>query len=166
MQQGEAAHAAGDMGGFDTFEELKEGNELGGAPRGERKGRMRVGDANSDDDEDSDDSDGEGGDGQMGADLRDGDSEDDVDLYAAFESEEERGALANGVFPRCEVESGDAFAYMITFIMGLCSYDCKAEGSEELFQSERPLPKSYNDRFLDFATLLTCGIRCRWRYQV
>jgi hypothetical protein len=149
MQQGEAAHAAGDMGGFDTFEELKEGNELGGAPREKRKGRMRVGDANSDD-EDSDDSDGEGADAQMGADLRDGDSDDDVDLYAAFDSEEEGGALANGVLPRCKVESGDSFAYIITFILAWDSVSCdKAEGSEELFPSKRTLLKSFHDRLLD-----------------
>jgi hypothetical protein len=103
MQQAEAAHAAGDTGGFDTFRELQEGNELGVPTTGKPTGRMRVGDADSDDEDseaDSGASEGEGTEALMKAALQDGDSEDEVDLYAALDSEdveEAGGALANGV---------------------------------------------------------------------
>lgn len=88
MQQAEAAHAAGDTGGFDTFQELLEGNELGGGAAAERKERMRVGDADSDD-VDSEEEVDDGVEAGLRAALEEGGSEDEVDLYAALDSEGE-----------------------------------------------------------------------------
>ena len=130
MQHAEAAHAAGDTGGFDTFQALLEGNELGSGTRHpqrkQKPKRMRVRDAQSD--EDGSDSDGghvveEG----LREALEDGDSEDEVDLYAAMDSEEEPGApagtgfmdqLASLVLPLCR--SSECCFIVVLILICIC----------------------------------------------
>lgn len=96
MQHGEAAHAAGDTGGLDTFQQLLEGNELGARPPSKQR---QLGEADSDDAGDSDDdSGGDGVEGRLQAVLEEAASDEEVDLYAAMNSDEEgqAGALASG----------------------------------------------------------------------
>lgn len=105
MQQAEAAHAAGDTGGFDTFQALREGNELGGAshPTQRRQKRIRVGEAGSDD-EYSESEEGDAVEAALRDALDEGASDEEVDLFAAIDSDEEarQGTLeAAGAVATC-----------------------------------------------------------------
>ena len=77
LQHAEAAHAAGDTGGFDTFQQHLEGNELGTVAS-----RQAGHDSDDLDDENDDEA------ALQGA-LEGYNSEDEVDLYTAFSSDDD-----------------------------------------------------------------------------